>query len=236
MENCITFLALSRNDVDGEQKRLNLFVDSLLAQNNSNWKLIFFDGTRKKDNPLKIIQHPNIIYLYQPIEDPRDWCAPYIRNCLALKVETNILCHTNPDCIFTNNFVEELIKKCKENIMVQCRRIDHPASVKIDTIQDAFKFLQDAPILRHQAYGECQCMHTKKFIKIGGYYNAIKNNESTFPNHGMREDTWLYKYSNNSHGLKVVFLTNAKILHLKHPRRSGKFSYDQHKEDKVKII
>lgn len=41
MENCITFLAFSKNDIGGEKKRVNLFIESICSQDTDQWHSIY---------------------------------------------------------------------------------------------------------------------------------------------------------------------------------------------------
>lgn len=240
MNKQITFLAFSKNDIGGERKRVNLFIESICSQDTDQWKMIFWDAS-SLDKQFNIPSHKNIKIICSSIVKSYNWCPSTIRNTLALMVDTEILCHINADCIYASNFASTLIENCKSKTLILCKRIDQDKKQIINTLQDGFDILEKAKEPKSSPMGECQCMMTQDFINMGGYYGLIKNGKSTYPidiQQSIQEDTWLYRYAQgyiywpydkdrkDKKNFDIIqIFGKTKILHLWHSIRYDKLEY-----------
>jgi hypothetical protein len=239
----IAFLCYSINDNPLEQKRMTLFLQSLLNQHYDNYEVILLDCSAIK-NRFKTPTHQRLQVEYYK---PKIWHPAFFRNYLALKTKADILIHVNADDIYSPlmcNFAAERII-ANPNLLLHCRRRDTSKKQfqQIATLEDAYKIaLKVKP--RRGCCGDFQAITREMFMKIGGYRklivdNKIANRKITMQN-AYQEDSWLHLCAaKNLFGLEIENYTsltkerrlNPKekfwILHLWHPKRSGKSKWDE---------
>ena len=231
----ITFCLFTTNDDKLEQGRLLVCLNSLLNQDTDESKIIFFDCT-PKPNTFKLPKHEDLTVIHHPIKDFAKFNRSVIRNNMAVKVDTEFMCQTCADVCFSPNFASTLINKMgKEKKMLICHRrllgekdwdrirktenpIDEISKVWNKIRLNKYKYANDDYA---GAVGECQCMNTKHFIKIGGYYQLIENGvptEGSWSATAAKDDTNLgnfYRYNNIKMGT-IEKEPDVWLVHLWH--------------------
>ena len=239
----LTFCAFSANDGTNIQEQTLLFINSLLKQDTDESCVLFFDCSTT-ESKFKLPEHPSLTVVHNPITDPYKWNRSIIRNEIALRADTPIICQVCADCCYSPNFASTLIKEMGDgNKCLCCRRRT--------TSQDQFKqILKDNSIVPQMApklsldsqapCGECQCMMREQFIELGGYYKLIRNNKCSpgvWNKTAGRDDTdlmWQIRkdrhYKNTQHTITekwIEDISDVWIVHMWHPERQHSKKWNQ---------
>lgn len=219
----LTFILFGANDNQLEQKRVDLSIKSLLAQNYKDYKIWFMDCSLKK--PFELPENERLKIIYNPVDtNSKEFLPSYYRNIGAFENDSLYIANVNSDCVYSNNVVQLVVKnldKSRKNI-VHCKRQETNAKqfAKINTLGDIKKIQPGLRYNNPDCCGDLQCIRREWFLSFGGYYGLIKKDKVNKPifEQARREDTWLQ----NSKAQKEIWITDkAYIVHLwhsKHPR------------------
>lgn len=232
----ISLISFNKNDNYLVPLQVKRFFNSIECQTNKNFELLFADCSAGE--PLECSRSANTNIYQWPFPEPIT--VAYIRNCLSMQAKGEFICHINSDCMYSPNFVDTLQSVLTEDNIVFCRR----KSVHWMTWQPSVHFISqayhewiDAKFDSYGTTGECQALSKENFISLGGYYNLIKDGQSTPANweiHGYAEDSDIYQ---RTMGLKRVYIDqmpNVWILHLGHPVRDSRAQWEHNKNTKKK--
>ncbi len=232
----LTFCLFSAQDTPEEQDRLTICLNSLLAQDTDESKVMFFDCSQPS-NKFQVREHRDLLVQYLPMEI-QNLNASIIRNEMSLLVDTPIICHVCGDCAYSPAFARKVIQAIGDgNRLVMCRRrsssqqqweeIHKQMTVPIE-IANQIELESSA------VCGECQAMMTRQFIEIGGYFKLIENGKvlnAPFSITAHKEDTELSNFVHKKrqhqweqHTIEPVWIhddPDVWIVHLYHKERNS---------------
>ena len=225
----LSLLALCRNDNALEQKRLRLFVESLLNQEYKHWELILWDSSIGQ--VFEVPEDPRITLIRSQVPD-NEWYPAVYKNKIAQMAKYENICHVNADCVYAPNFVSCVLEHIEDDNVVYCWRwpISEEQFADLNTVKDVLKFKKTKNAPNKSPQGECMAMRTKTFMTFKGFYHMIgkENVDIAKCLYGFAEDVWLYKYVQSKYStLKECFIdvTESFMVHLGHPVRPIKRSY-----------
>lgn len=234
----ISFIAFSANDNPDEEKRVGLFIESLLSQSEQDWELLFMDMS-DDDKKFNIPKDERICSFTPNIARSGNWWNPvFFRNYGVDVAKGDLVCHTNSDCIFAPNFAEVLLVIGGRDRLLTCQRRNTSEKQfrNIKTLQEVQQLVTQLDLHGQGCCGDCQCMDRKQFLEIGGFYGLIQDgvvacrHEDKFK---YREDSWLqykvnkqnwgeYPFSKETHNIREIWITDKTwIVHLWHPEREN---------------
>lgn len=175
-------------------------------------------------------EHPRLSIIHKHVS-PEQIAPAFIRNTLALKVETPMICHVNADCFYAPNFAEVVIRELSANKahLIMCRRRDifEKQWGEIKSGAKKFKDFKGLRLESVQACGECQGLMKDVFLKLGGYHKWIKNGKST-KTKDRKGSYWEDSFLKNKFGGKRKMIEGQTwLLHMFHPKRQSKVKLEK---------
>lgn len=241
----VTFIAFSANDQENEQKRVSIFIQSLLQQTDDRFQILFFDCS---DVDRRFVLPADDRLQVEYFDSNGEVLNPtYIRNLGAVKANTPYIAHVNADNYYSNNIVATIIEFLDNNDgqLLLCRKYK-TTQQQCDNVNDVSDLLS-IPITAikrggKRGCGDFQALSRQHFIEMGGYYDLISDNiveKGDFKHRGVTEDVYLRDYcilgSRGKKSMKVrahTFLINPEyalnvmwidtlctIIHMWHPMR-----------------
>ncbi len=226
----LTFLIFSRNDNPDEQFRVSLSLESLIDQDcKEPYKILFYDLS-DKGKEFVVPQSPKLNVVYFPIPFGRDFYPSFVRNNQAIAADTPLVCFTNADCIYARNFATCVIEALNrgEHKLVMCERRNARKEEMgpLVSLNACREFLKKCTVTGgSHACGECQGVHRKIFISLGGYHGLIKAggkevHRGDWFSQGWGEDSYLA--DSNSLGFQHEWISEkTRLLHLHHYQRDN---------------
>lgn len=202
------------------QFSLRTLIDQTLPKNLYEIIIVNYGGENdEKTRQLVEFIDPDIRYIYT--HEKGIWCNAKARNIGVLAAKSKLICFVNPDGLFGQNLLKEILKiheSYPKGALVQGRRYDLTTELTKNILNGKFdadlrSIFQMAQYRLHRisAEGDCQSFPKETYIAIGGYdedYNGWGADDNDFSERIVR------------FGLPKVWLNHNKcrLLHLHHRR------------------